>query len=119
MTDFGELRALSIDLAAAAGRVGALASAAVRKTALDIQADAQAIVPVDTGNLKSSIGVDVAGDGRFGVVEAEIGPTASYGAYVEYGTSRMAPQPYMGPAFDRRAPDLERTLGQAVEDLLT
>lgn len=118
MSDFGELRALSIDLAAATGRVGTLASAAIRKTAADIQADAQVLVPVDTGNLQSSIGVDVTGDGRFGVIEAEIGPTADYGAYVEYGTSRMAPQPYLGPAFDRRAPGLEEALGRAVEDLL-
>lgn len=118
MSDFGELRALSLDLAAATGRVGALASAAIRKTALDIQADAQALAPVDTGNLRSSIGTDIAGDGRFGVIEAEIGPTADYGAYVEYGTSRMAPQPYLGPAFDRRAPGLEQALGRAVEDLL-
>lgn len=118
MSDFGELRALSIDLAAATGRVGALAAVAIRKTAADIQADAQVLAPVDTGNLRNSIGTDIAGDGRFGVIEAEIGPTADYGAYVEYGTSRMAPQPYMGPAFDRRAPGLEQALGRAVEDLL-
>ena len=34
---------------------------------------------------------------------AEIGPTASYGEYVELGTSRMAPHAYLGPAFDRHA----------------
>lgn len=118
MSDFGELRALSIDLARAVGTVGALASVAIRKTALDIQADAQTLAPVDTGNLMNSIGVDIAGDGRFGIVEAEIGPTADYGAFVEYGTSRAPAQPYLGPAFDRRAPGLEQALGKAVEDLL-
>ena len=32
-----------------------------------------------------------------------VGPTADYGRFVEYGTSRMAPQAFMGPSFDRNA----------------
>lgn len=118
MSDFSELRKLSLDLKLAGVRVGAQASAAVRKTAFDIVADAQALAPVDTGNLRASISADILGDGRFGAVEAEVGPTASYGAFVEWGTSRMAPQPYLGPAFDRRAPGLEQALGQLGGDAL-
>jgi hypothetical protein len=42
----------------------------------------------------------------------EVGPTVDYGMFVEAGTSRMGPQPYMRPAFDRRAPILEQILEQ-------
>ena len=51
-------------------------------------------------------------------LRAEVGPTAEYGAYVEYGTSRMAPRAYMGPAFDRHAPDLVTAVEQIRDRLL-
>lgn len=79
------------------------ASQLVKKTAFDIERDAKALVPVDTGNLKSSITTT-----RTGVLSAVIGPTANYGAHVEWGTSRMAPQPYMGPSTDRNRTVFER-----------
>lgn len=116
--DTSELRLLAVNLHSSAGTVGAKASQAIRKTAHDIESDAKILAAVDTGNLRSSISTSIEGDGRFGSMSAEIGPTADYGAYVEEGTSRMAPQPYMGPAFDRRAPSLEQALGQAGEDIL-
>lgn len=115
--DASEFFGLAVKLERSSGQVGARVAAAVRKTAFDIEADAKALAPVDTGNLRGSISTDITGDGRFGTVEAEIGPTAEYGAFVEYGTSRMGPQPYMRPAADRREPSLSAALGQ-LEDLL-
>lgn len=106
LADFSEVAKLAADLGKAGAKAGALASVAVRKTALDIEASAKAVAPVDTGNLRNSISSDIA------KLHAEVGPTAAYGVYVEYGTSRMAPQPYLGPAFDRHAPGLEAALGQ-------
>ena len=100
--DTSEVRALGSRLQTVGGRIGADASAAMRRTAYSIEVDAKATAPVDTGNLRSSISTTITGDGRFGAMTAEVGPTASYGIYLEYGTSRMAAQPYMGPAFDRR-----------------
>lgn len=75
------------------------ADVVVRKTSADIKRDAQALAPVDTGFLRGSIGYET----KRGLTSSEgvVGPTAEYGAYVEDGTSRMGPQPYMGPAFDR------------------
>lgn len=104
--DTSELRRLSADLGKADAKVTELASKAIAKTALDIEADAKALAPVDTGLLKNSISSDIK------PLSAEIGPTTHYAGYVEHGTSRMAAQPYMGPAFDRRAPGLEKALGQ-------
>lgn len=98
--DTSELTDLARDLGAAPTRVEERASVVVQRTGHDVVADAQAIVPVDTGLLKNSIGVDFDPDG----LGFEAGPTASYAAFVEWGTSRMAPQPYMTPAFDRRIP---------------
>jgi HK97 gp10 family phage protein len=54
------------------------------------------IVPVRTGFLRDSIFADV--------VESDLslilGDTASYASYVEFGTCRMAAEPYLRPALD-------------------
>lgn len=94
-----DLVRLAVELEVTSGTIAARASTIVAKTAADIVRDAQAIVPVDTGHLKNSIGFDMPTP-----FEANIGPTANYGGYIEFGTSRMGPRPYMGPAFDRNLP---------------
>jgi Bacteriophage HK97-gp10, putative tail-component len=47
---------------------------------------------VDTGFLRSSVQVQNSGQMR-----REIRVGADYGAYLEFGTTRMAARPYMGP----------------------
>lgn len=146
--DSSEVRKLAVDLHRAEGTVGARTSAAIRRTALAIERDAKILAPVDTSDLVNSISTDFEGDGRFASMSAEIGPTVDYGDDVEYGTEPhviraknggklvfrgrggglvfvdkvdhpgTAPQPYMGPAFDRHAPGLERALGDIGEDVL-
>ena len=96
--DTSQLASLTADLRDAAPRAVAAAKVAVAKTAFDLSAIAQTLAPVDTGFLRSSIGTDVDG------LTAVIGPTAEYGAHVEFGTYRMQPQPYMGPAADQVEP---------------
>lgn len=110
--DLSQINKLAVDLGEAGVKAVPLASAAVGKTALAIEADAKAFCPVDTGNLRSSIST------THRALEAEIGPTAEYGVYVELGTSVMAPQAYLGPAFDRHAGDLLDALGLIVETAL-
>jgi HK97 gp10 family phage protein len=103
--DGAEIQQLAGAFIKGAEGVGKMAQAAVRKTALDIEKNAKAIVPVDTGNLKSSIGhSDLRSVGTSGSIEAEVGPTANYGSYVEFGTSTMAPAAFMGPSLDRATP---------------
>ena len=110
--DARQLTSLATDLTKAAKNVQPVASAAVRKTAADIIRDAQIAAPVRTGNLRNSITADI--ENRPSVVSAEVGPTAEYGAYVEFGTSRQAPQPYLGPAADRHVPLLETALSSLI-----
>lgn len=75
------------------------ASQVVRKVAFDTEADAKRLAPVDTGNLRSSIITRTAGEG----LTAQVIATASYAYWVENGTSRQRPQPFMGPATDANA----------------
>ena len=109
MGDFSDLLKLSADLGKASYEVTRRAQMVVAKTAHDIEADAKSLAPVDTGALRNSIGTTISNGG----LSAEIGPTVHYAPYLEYGTRRMPPQPYMGPAAERRA----EAFVQAVESL--
>lgn len=108
--DVSELRALADRMREAAASAPALASKIVRKTAFDIERDAKHKVPKVTHNLQNSIGTDIAPNG----LSAVIGPTAHYGGYVEYGTSKMAARPYMNWAADRRIPKMVEALKKVV-----
>lgn len=118
MSDFDSL---AVDLLKAGPAATAMASAAVRKTALDMEATAKTFAPVDTGNLRDGISSGPIGGSRSlqpGDLDAEIGPTAEYGEYVERGTARNAPQAYMGPAFDRHAHQLVKAAEQIGAEIL-
>lgn len=107
-----ELNRVAAGFVVAGGRIGALGAAVLRKSAMDVERDAKMFCPVDTGNLRGSISTSFSGDGRGGSMSAEIGPTASYGSYVEFGTSRMGPSAFMGPALDRNTPSFLEAAAQ-------
>lgn len=106
--DGSALRGFASDLGKLSAAAVPAASHAIRKTALAIEADAKALAPVDTGNLRNSISTSAYG------LSAEVGPTAEYGLFVEQGTSVNSPQPFLAPAFDRRVRGLEQALGQLI-----
>lgn len=112
--DASDVDRLGRDLEEAVPRVLAGARLVVGKTGHDVVRGAQQLAPVDTGHLRSSIGVDIDPDG----LGFEAGPYADYGHYVEFGTSRMSPQPYLLPAFDAQLPAAFEALGQVVERML-
>lgn len=62
--------------------------------ALVIAVQAEENCPVDTGFLKSTVFVQVVGD------DVEVGFSAPYASYVEFGTYKMPPQPYLRSAID-------------------
>lgn len=75
----------------------------IRKAAFDVERGAKTRAPVDTGYLKNSIHTEIVQNDRR-VYAAEVIAGAEYAAFVEYGTSRMAPQPFMGPAYEAVLP---------------
>lgn len=111
-----------VDIARIMQRVVPAAVAAITEGAEAVAAEAQTIVPVDTGELRDSIGVGpvaLVGNEVQGSIEA----TAPYAAYVEFGTGQrgaaspgagagpysdtwpgMTAQPYLRPALDTARP---------------
>jgi HK97 gp10 family phage protein len=74
--------------------VEANAIKAVADVSADIERNAQARAPVQTGYLRSSIKAQAHGK------SAEIEAGAEYAAYVEYGTYKMAARPFLSPAVE-------------------
>lgn len=72
------------------------AAAAVQKTTFAIAQDAQTSAPVDTGKLWASVQPEIVAP-LTGVVKVG----AEYGHYVEFGTTKMAAQPYLIPAAEQ------------------
>lgn len=59
---------------------------------------------IDTSFLVNSIQVEANG------LTAIVGTNADYAEHLEFGTVRMEPRPYFGPAFENAAPEFERRL---------
>ncbi len=75
---------------------------------------ASELAPYDTGELGWSIHSTTTGSVN---PKATIESSTDYGGYVEFGTSKQSPQPYMNPALDERAPSAERRLAQLSDSL--
>jgi HK97 gp10 family phage protein len=52
-----------------------------------------------------------------GGTRREVGPSARHGLFMEQGTYKDAPQPFMGPAADRHEGDLVKELERLVGNL--
>lgn len=116
--DSSEVRKLSADLVTGAARVGAETSRVVRASAERLKKSAQGKAPHRTGALAQSIGVDLYGDGRSVGLTAVVGPSVRYGLFVERGTSKMAAQPFMAPAFEEESPRFADDLAKVAGEVL-
>jgi HK97 gp10 family phage protein len=110
--DLSQVHQLADDLRKASDTIEPKARLVVAAGGHRVLATMQTRTPVDTGHLKSSETVDVDG------LRFEAGPTADYGEYVELGTSRMAAEPYAGPAFDHELPSIIDALADAGSRIL-
>ena len=71
--------------------------------------EAQRLAPVKTGRLRDSIRILEDGGGY-----TVVGSDLHYAPYVEYGTSRMAPKPYLRPAAERARDSVEEFFVEVV-----
>lgn len=110
--DTSQVDHLAADLAAAPAKVAGESVGAVARNARETQRHAQRFAAKLTGFMSEHIEVRAAG------LTAEIVSTARYSDYQEYGTSVMAPHPFMRPAADLAAGPLADDLGDAGEDIL-
>ena len=72
--------------------------------------EAKRRAPVRTGYLRSNITATKAGRNAADVISA-----APYAAYVEYGTSKMAPRAHLRPAIDATMDDMIAAVIEGVE----
>lgn len=86
-------------------------------TAAEAKAEAQALCPVDTGLLRSSIFAEVDARGGSSRRTLVLGANAPYALFVELGTSKMRAQPFIRPAIDRTAPRLTQNLRSALRSV--
>lgn len=104
-----EARAAARDLATAPARVGAAVSGAFRTTAPSLEADIKAGAPFLTGELRDSMLVVVTG------LDLQVISTSDHFWFVDEGTSVRPPQPFVGPAVERRAVGLQAAILKAAD----
>ena len=98
---------------------------ALEEIAEKIRDDAKGFVPVDTGALRKSIRVEKKGSlevsiiaGGGGVINPRTGREVDYAGYVEFGTSRASPQPFMQPALEKNRDEILRVVKEKVLEVL-
>lgn len=141
---FSNVRSLSVKFASISGQTGRLVGQAVRrggqaiadtaadsieeitpggrvykskgdKTKLHYAAPEGAAPNADTGALHQSITSVMTHDGpdRYRS-EAGPGENIDYAKHLEFGTSKMKPRPFMGPAFDVNKKSIEASIRKAI-----
>lgn len=90
------------------------ASAASRESAERIAETMRRLVPIDTGELYDSIGVE-----EVDALTWQAVATAEHAAYVELGTARAAAQPFMVPAAELERREFAAQLGERVTEEVT
>jgi len=88
--------------------------AAMQKCVLKVEADAKKMCPVRTGRLRASISSAIAAITR-DVIQGQVGAAVHYAIYVELGTSKMAPRPYLYPALEKNFDFIIDTLKEALK----
>lgn len=84
----------------------------INHTAIDVQRDAKKGAAVDTGRMRSSIGLDPATSAR---PEARVEASVHYAEHVEFGTQHQTAQPFMGPAVELNLPKHARNVAAGVK----
>jgi HK97 gp10 family phage protein len=81
-----------------------------------VQGQARQLSPIDTGRLRSSIGVG-AGKARVQKNTGYVGTNVEYSVYVHEGTSRMRGRPFLKNALTKTQAKIKKVLEGSIEDL--
>ena len=92
---------LALEMTVAATNAGREADEVVGRVAEKVAAAQRDMAPVDTGRTRDTISAQRVAPGVW-----VSGTETPYARHVEYGTSRMPPQPFIAPAGDRYADEL-------------
>ena len=107
--DFRKIERLQTAMKRMPGLITEELGNAVRDLVLLVEAEAKKLCPVDTGKLRASITP---------VIESwaagYIGTNTEYAPYVEFGTRKMAAQPFLEPAFLEGKKQASKVFGQAI-----
>lgn len=77
-----------------------------------VTGEAKKIVPVDTGNLRSSLDNKMKGNDT-----VQIGTDVEYSTDVEFGTSKQRAQPYLLPAYEMNKEEIKNMMRKHVARL--
>lgn len=72
---------------------------------------------VDTGTLRRSITYNVNEKEKYGRVGSTI-KNPPYGLYLEYGTSRMKPRPWLRPALEKSLPKIKQIFSDVLKGVI-
>ena len=111
-------------LAEAADDVDGAVHEVIFEAATEVEQDMKSLVPIDTGNLHDHIQIDGPHqEGNF--IYADVGvihdagftdkDTAIYGNVMEYGSTRVAAQPYIRPAIQKNKSILRRSMQKVLK----
>lgn len=121
--DSSDLSRLVADLGKVPARVVPEVAKVVEKGAVNVKGQARELASgiAHAPAYPASITYDVSA--KVGEVEAVVGPDkdrrqGALGNILEYGTSKNAPIPHLGPALDREGPRFEAALADVLKDLL-
>lgn len=99
-------------------RVNEARNEALERWAHDLEKTARELAPKRSGDLERSIEAKVNARSGKAWVQIKPGKTREYAFYVEKGTSKMADQPFMGPAAQIHRRTGERELQRTVPRIL-
>jgi len=71
----------------------------------------------DTGRLSTNVRIDGLNLATPAKMTATVGTDVKYGAYLEFGTSRMAARPWLLPSFERAKIGVEKEMKLRIEAL--
>jgi HK97 gp10 family phage protein len=108
--DVSELAGLAQSMAGAAVQSDINLAHAIDAVAPKVLEEQQATVPVRTGALRASLGIErnAPADARIGAVLRD--PAGWRAHFTENGTATQAPRPFIRPAGDKYAAEFARTI---------